>query len=156
VVQINTTQPGDGLSLVARPNRSLERRACAGIFIAIGASCMGIAVLAALLGGAWLVLPFAGLEVALLGWAFCALRRHEDDYDRVCVSGDRIDIERRDARHIQRAVLNRQWARLVFRDGHGSGRLVLRSSGREYGFDRFLTDDERTAVALRLRVGLRI
>ena len=33
--------------------------------------------------GAWLVLPFAGLEVLLLGTAFALYARHAADYERL-------------------------------------------------------------------------
>ena len=40
--------------------------------------------------GAWLVLPFAGLEVLLLGGAFVAYARHAADYERIDLEPGRV------------------------------------------------------------------
>lgn len=151
MIQITRNAAGGDICMLARPNRSLSRNVCLRIFALIGASCLGVGVLAAWFAGAWLVLPFAGLEVLLLAWAVCMLRKHDGDYDRVCVGPDQIDIERREARTTEHAVLNRHWARLVVRAGHGAGRLAWRSHGQEHVFDRFMTDEERETVAEVMR-----
>lgn len=43
--------------------------------------------------GVWLVLPFAGLEVAILGWALLYYARHASDYEHVWLDEDALVIE---------------------------------------------------------------
>ncbi len=44
--------------------------------------------------GAWLVLPFVGLEIATLAYAFYYVNRHEADYESISIEGDSLVVER--------------------------------------------------------------
>ena len=57
----------------SRPRCSLTRGQAHQVFWALAAVCFGVAIAFSALGY-WLVLPFAGLEVGLLAWAFEAMR----------------------------------------------------------------------------------
>jgi uncharacterized membrane protein len=58
---------------ISRPNRSLSHTRQRAVFWGLAALCFGIAAVFAALGY-WPVLPFAGLEIGLLAWAFETLR----------------------------------------------------------------------------------
>jgi uncharacterized membrane protein len=136
------------------PNRSLgvagRRWALAGI----AATTLGVAAFAASLG-AWPVMPFAGLEVALLALAFHVVRSHDGDYERVEVGEHEVVVEGRRATRRFRFVANRAWARLVV--GLSGGRCTLQLA---YGNDRvvvgrLMSDAERRRLARELRARLR-
>lgn len=144
--------PGADFALTARPNNSLSaesrRRVLGGIVGVILAVSIGFASF-----GAWPVLPFAGLEIAVLVWAFRWMDRHAGDFERIVISGDRVVLEAADGGRAWCHEFNRYWASLaVRRDPAGGGvRLALRSHGREVQFGRFLNEDERAVVAQELR-----
>jgi uncharacterized membrane protein len=103
--------------------------------------------------GAWLILPFAGIELLVLLLAFRHVERHAQDYERLTINGDMLRIEVGEVGRVQRLEFNRWWAQVVCeRDG---SRLALRSHGsREVVFGHHLTDEHRLAVAGASRVQL--
>ena len=64
---INKQQYADSVELELVPNRSASSGQLKLILVAVGFICLLIAVMWSFLG-AWLILPFAGLEVFLLVW----------------------------------------------------------------------------------------
>ena len=137
-----------GYSLVARRNNSLSSTGRLVVFAFIFVVSVGIAVAFALLG-AWLILPFAGLEMLVLYLAFRYVDRHAGDYERIAIAGDRVELEFSVAGRQSRHELNRCWAQVVV-SGDG-GRLALRSHGRELEIGRHLNDEQRLKIARELR-----
>jgi len=139
-------------SLLARRNNSLSSAGRHLVFATLFAVSMGIAVAFAALG-AWLILPFAGLEMGVLFLAFRYVDRRAADYERIAIDGDRVRIERLEVGRMARHEFNRCWTRLVVaRDG---GRLALRSHGREIEIGRYRDDAQRRALARELGRRLR-
>ena len=141
-----------GFSLVARRNNSLSSAGRLAVFVFIFVVSVGIAAAFALLG-AWLILPFAGLEMLVLYVAFRYVDRHAADYERIAIDGDRVEVEFFVAGREQRHELNRCWAQVAV-SGDGS-RLALRSHGRELEIGRYLNDEQRVKLARELRRQLR-
>jgi uncharacterized membrane protein len=135
---------------VSRPNRSLGPVARRWVLLAIAATTLGIAAGAAAFG-AWPVMPFAGLEVALVALAFRVLARHDADFERLEVGAFEVTVEARDAAQHTRFVAHRQWARLVLRERGGRCTLGLAYAGRTVPLGRMLSDEGRRALAERLR-----
>jgi uncharacterized membrane protein len=136
-----------GYSCIARRHNSLSSsdRLLAFGFIAVVS--MVIALAFAWLG-AWLILPFAGIELALIFWVARYLERHAQDYERLTIKGEVVEMEVVDAGCVERREFNRRWAQVICeRDG---SRLALRSHGREVVFGRHLTGHERLALARAL------
>lgn len=94
--------------------------------------------------GAWLVLPFAGLEVLLLGAAFVLYARHAADYERIELESGRITVEVADGGRL--AHYEMQGARVLMQDG----RLVLRGAKEELEIGRYLGDEARARLAAEL------
>ena len=140
-----------GFSRVARRNDSLSSAGRLLVFAFIFAVSIGIAASFALLG-AWLILPFAGLEMLVLWLAFRYIDRRAGDYERIAIAGDRVEIEVCDAGRRSRYELNRYWAQLVGGDGE---RLALRSHGREIEIGRYLNDEQRYALGREIGRHLR-
>lgn len=98
--------------------------------------------------GAWLVIPFAGVEIAGLGVAAWWTFRHSGDFERLAVDGDRILVEIRERGQSRQFEFNRCWARLVTGK---SGSVALRSHGREIAIGRFCGEEGRQELARELR-----
>jgi len=137
-----------GYSIVARRNNSLTSTGRLLVFGFIFAVSIGIALAFAALG-AWMILPFAGLEMLVLYLAFRYIDRHAGDYERIEVTGERVQIEFNEAGRTQHHEFNRSWAQVVV-SGEGS-RLALRSHGREFEIGRHVNDEQRLQIARELR-----
>ncbi len=134
--------------LVARRNNSLSSTERFLVFAFLFVVSIGIACAFAAFG-AWLVLPFAGIEMLVLYLAFRYVDRHAADYERVAIDGDRVEVERHEAGRTQRYEFNLCWARVVA-SGDG-GRLALRSHGRELEIGHTLSDAQRLDLARALK-----
>ena len=132
------------------PNRSLSpagRR----IFLAImAATTLGVAGFAAA-AGAWPVMPFAGLEVALVVLAFHVVALHDGDFERLEVGAHEVRIESRDARSFTRFVAHQPWARIVVSERGERCTLGLAYAGRMVPLGRLMSDEGRRSLALELR-----
>jgi uncharacterized membrane protein len=94
--------------------------------------------------GAWLVLPFAGLEVLLLGAAFVLYARHAADYERIELEPGRITVEVASGWRIARYEM--QGAKVFMQDG----RLLLRGVQEELEIGRYLGAEARAELAAEL------
>jgi uncharacterized membrane protein len=103
--------------------------------------------------GAWLILPFAGAQMAVLYLAFRAVERHAGDFESISISGDRLVVERSETGRVSRHEFNRCWAQVVFEPGAPGGGevLALRSHGRLVELGRHLTHEQRREVARTLK-----
>lgn len=112
----------------------------------------------ALACGAPLVLPFAGLEVALLWAAFYYVDHTGRWREVVRVEGERVVIEKGRNGPRETHVFERSWVRVELRQpAHAwhPTRLYMTSHGREVDLGSFLTDGERAALARALINGIR-
>jgi uncharacterized membrane protein len=145
------------VTLLARRNNSLSP----------GGRCLVVGSLAAVvfaisigfaLNGAWLVAPFAGLDILLVYLAFRYTGRHAGDYESVTLRGDEIEVERWEAGRVRTFAFNRYWAQVVYDNagGKGGGRLLLRSHGQEIEIGSCLGEAQRATMARRLKQHLEI
>jgi uncharacterized membrane protein len=142
--------------LVARRNSSLSargRKVVLGSFFVVALAIY----LAFALHGAWLILPFTGMELAVLYLAFRAMAQRAGDFESISIAGDRVLIEQWERGRVNRHEFSRYWARVVFEPSvPGKGNvLAVRSHGREIEFGRHLTDQQRWEVARTLKQELR-
>ena len=115
--------------------------------VSVGIACAFAAL------GAWLILPFAGLEMLVLFWAFHHVERHATDYERIAITGNKVSIEIREVGRARHHEFSRYWAQVVVsRDG---ARLALRSHGREVEIGRHLNEGQRLALAREIGGELR-
>ena len=138
--------------VVARRNDSLGRArrwslfgALAGVSLLVAAGCAAV--------GAWPVLPFSVVEIALLAGAFLWIDRHAGDWERLVVVGDRVIVERRQGRRQGRREFNRCWLRVELKAAafERSPKLTLNGAGVSLPFGETLAVPERLAVARELR-----
>jgi len=147
------SQGSPALVMHLRPHCSLTP-ATARIFIAmVGGTTFAVAAFFTL-QGFWPVLPFAGLEVGLLVWATGMSMRNRRELETICIEADRITIRHIGLKGEAVSVFPRHWARVTLHAPptalHPS-RLLLESHGRAREVGRFLTEDERRALAVRLK-----
>jgi uncharacterized membrane protein len=153
----NGMEPAAELTLVARRNNSLSS---GGRFLVLGS--LAVVVVAISLGfaftGAWLILPFAGLDLLVVVIAFRYVERHAGDYECITFHDDNIVIESRRKGKADRFEFNRHWVQVVFTERRGAerGRLLLRSHGKEVAIGIHLTGEQRAAGARRLKEHLKI
>jgi uncharacterized membrane protein len=132
------------------PNRSLGPTGRRWAFGAIAATTFMVATGAAVIG-AWPVMPFAGLEIALLALAFRVVRIHDADFERLEIGEHEVRVEARDAKRVTRFVANRPWARVVVREHGTCCTLRLAYAGRTVPLGRLMSDEGRRRLAEDLR-----
>ena len=137
---------------VARRNNSLSSTGRLLVFAFIFVVSVGIAAAFAYFG-AWLILPFAGIEMLVLYLAFRYIERHATDYELIEIDGDRVTVERLEGGSTLSQAFSRYWARVVVSED--GGRLALRSHGREFEVGRTLSDEQRLELAQALQRRLR-
>ena len=135
-------------SIVIAPNCSLSVRGAVLFFLTACAPCFGIAGVLTFLGF-WPVLPFAGLEMLLLGAALriSLARRHHRQ--TIVVSESQVAVQTTIGKIEREVVFPRHWAQVKLRRStsrlHPS-RLVIESHGRQCAVGDFLTEDERRGL----------
>ena len=144
------------LSVVVRPNRSLSPRARQQVAVAMCVPVAVVALAAAFVGG-WWVLPFAGLEIALILTAAQWLAERDGDFESVEIRGGDVFVRRSDRGRTSEASFNAEWVRLVVSPAGiaRKGALALRSHGRLHPIGEHMTEAERVAAARLLARHLR-
>ena len=99
-----------GFSVLLKRNCSISPAALARVFAFLVAVTLGIGIGFAA-AGAWLVLPFAGIEVALLAAAFFVNGRHAGDYERIERAGEHLTVEVSSAGRTERHEMHVRAAR---------------------------------------------
>ena len=119
-------------------------------------AALAVAVLAIGTGfaiaGAWLILPFAGLEVLLLGGAFVLQARHATDYERIALERGQLVVEVAEGEQRARYELD---ARHVRVDMEGA-RVLVRGAREVLELGRHLDERSRMAFGAELKKRLRI
>jgi uncharacterized membrane protein len=133
------------------PHCSLSTR---GALLFFGVTCAGTFLVAgaATVVGFWPVLPFAGAEMLLLGWALHNNMQRRFEVETIQVSDTEIVIDYARGKH-PRIVFPRHWARVKIRRPKSPlhrGQLVIESHGRAHEVGKFLTEEERHQLAARL------
>lgn len=108
------------------------------------------------LAGAWLVMPFAGIEIAALAVAFHLISLRDGDFERLTIAGQAVCLEVSERGVVSKVEFNRAWAQLVRRTDRRRCRLSLRSHGVEVVIGRLMNDEQRLTWSLELEGRLRI
>jgi uncharacterized membrane protein len=150
--EIAMQRRADGFSIVLKRNCSMSPAGLACVFAALGAFSLAIATGFALLG-AWLLLPFAGLEVLALGAAFAWVARHATDRERIELVNGRLVVEVADGATHERFEVDarRVRLRLVEEERAGGARVLLCERATEREIGRYLGAGARGELAALLR-----
>jgi len=133
-------------------NCSLSPRGAILFFGGVAGGSLTVAVLFAAFG-MWPVLPFAGLELFLLGLALGLSVRRGQEGEVITVASDRVVVEVCRRGGTETREFARLWARVELRRAPRSGhpsRLVILSHGRGVEVGRVLTESARQDLYRRL------
>lgn len=133
------------------PHCSLSTRGALLFFASVCFATFGIAGIATFLGY-WPVLPFAGAEMLLLGWALHSNMQRRLEREHIELTEREVTIVY--ARPPRRVVFPRHWAQVKIRRPKSPlhrGQLVIESQGRGHEVGKFLTEEERRQLAAELR-----
>lgn len=142
---------------LVRPNCSLRWRDVIRFYLGMLTVSLGIAVAFAL-QGAWLVLPFAGLEMAVLGAALYVVARRGYRWQVISVHSDRIDITEHGARPERLESFQRAWTRVQLQPAVIQGypsKLTIGSHGRRVEIGGCLSEDDKNYLAHELSLAVR-
>ena len=152
-VTIETYVDSEPLRIEIFPNCSLSVRGAQVFFASACVIPCGVGTFLAW-KGFWPILPFAGLEMALLGWALKVSLERRFHRQTITVTEADVSIESRVRERCLRVVFPRHWAQVKLRrpkaQQHPS-RLTIESHGRQCELGSFLTEEERRGLALRLQ-----
>ena len=120
---------------------------------------MGLAIMSMLVGvgfalaGAWMVLPFAGLEIIAIVYAFYIIHLHSADFESITISDDDVIVEKNGYKTSSIAKFQRYWAIVsVRKQNDGKKALFIGSHGKEVEFGkRFINDEQRILLASQLK-----
>lgn len=144
-----------GFCLLVKRNCSISPHGLLRVYALLACAATGVAAIFAWLG-AWLMLPFAGLEVVALAAAFLVTARHACDYERIELAGHRLTVEQGVAEQTARFELDARCTRVALEGGAGRERVLLRAPGAEFEVGRHLDAGTRVEFAAELTRRLRI
>lgn len=144
------TETETEFAFVAKPNCSMAPSSLFRVFLGVGAVSAAIAGVWAL-AGAWLVVPFAGLELGALGLAFLLYGWRVGDFERVRLSGGVLRVEIRESGGVVVHEFPALWSRVDVMDVGGRPAVWVSAQGRKVRLGRYLDRDECVALALKLR-----
>ena len=137
---------------VITPHRSLSRRGFCLVMASIGVVSFGAGAVFFMMG-AWPVVGFLGLDVALVWWAFRANYRAARARETIRVTGSEIVVRRVSARGaVAEWRFNPYWTRLhVTRDEEAAvERVTFASHGRRLDVAGWLSPPEKADFAAAL------
>ena len=146
--------------ITIRPNRSLSWRQS---MVFLGATAVPLLLISVVLAakGYWLVLPFAGLELAALFACLYVVAHAACRCEVVSIGESVVTVEKGRDRGLgpeqvgpeQRMQFARGWARVELSEKSSHWyprRLWIGASGRRVEIGEFLVDDEKTELAAEL------
>lgn len=118
-------------------------------YLSLAAVSLGVALIAAWRGG-WLVLPFTGLDLLVVGIAFVVHARHATDYEVIRLTPASLVVEQRSAQRLTQYAFNPRWVRIDIENPPRT-RVVLRSGGHSINVGIHLAPHRRETFARELR-----
>lgn len=148
-----------GVRLLLTPNRSLSWPANVRIWLALCGLSLVI-VTGMTMAGAWLVIPFAGLELVALAAAFYFTARHCRKREVLSISGETLRLEKGINRKQAEWELPRRYTRVHIshpRHPFTPPKLHLRHRDVEVSLGSFLNiEDAKTLLAILESQGLQM
>lgn len=137
---------------VLKRNCSLAPRQLLWFYASLCALSLGIAGIF-WFHGATLVMPFAWLELLVLGAAVLFYARHAADSEWIALRGDELIVEHASGRRTERVTFQPAWVRIE--PEHGDRSLIeLSGQGRRIAVGRFVRPELRLQLAQELRWAL--
>ena len=136
-----------------RRNCSVTPAQLAGLYISLCIVSLGIA------GGFWLhgakmIMPFAWIELLMVGAAFLVYARHATDGEHSVLHDRQLVVEQTHAGKLHRAEFNREWVRIEPQTDDRS-LIEVSCQGRSVRIGRHIRPELRPALAKEIRMALR-
>ncbi|MEE9342148.1 MAG: DUF2244 domain-containing protein [Gammaproteobacteria bacterium] len=157
MVSTETVGTASANRFLIRPNSSLSWKDAVRFYLGMVFVSFTIAIFC-VLNGAWPVLPFAGLEMLVLGIALYKVAHRCAYWQVVEVSEDQITVFDSLAEASSAVIFQRAWASVVLEHAGSwySPRLFIRSHGKDVEIGNCLTAAEREQLAFNLENALRV
>lgn len=153
--ELGFQEQSGGFRLTLKRNCSISPAGFALVFGLLAALALTIG-LGFAFAGAWLVLPFAGLEAIALGVAYLVYARRAADYERFELANGRLTVEVADHGRTARHEFRARGARVCLEQAGLQARVLLREAGREMEIGRHLDAAARIAFAGELEKRIHI
>ena len=98
-------------------------------------------------------MPFAWLELAVVGVAFVVYARHATDGEKISLQDGRLVVELENAGRLERAEFQREWVRVEPKTGDHS-LIEVSARGRSVEVGRYVRPELRPALAREIRMAL--
>jgi uncharacterized membrane protein len=134
-----------GFRVMLKRNCSISPRGFLRVLALLAALVLAIGAAFAALG-AWLILPFAGLEVLLLGAAFWLTARHASDHERIERSRERLTVDVSEGERVRRYDMDVRGVRVRLE----AGRVLLDGARGRLEVGRHLEEAARARFAAEL------
>ena len=138
---------------VLRPNRSLTWHQTQKFFALISGATLTVACGFTFLGF-WPILPFAGLELAVLWVAFCLCASSGQAVEVISIADASVAVKKGKEKMETVWEAPKPWAQVRLQRARVAwypSRLILRSHGREVALGEFLVEEERQELARKLK-----
>lgn len=106
-----------------------------------------------LLAGFWIVLPFAGLELLLVGIAFVVYARHAADYEMIELQPNQLVLVMADGAKLTQLEWTPQWAKLSY-NGKYKAPLLFSHRGQQVKIGKFIAEKDKSALHRELKAAL--
>jgi uncharacterized membrane protein len=132
------------LELSSRQNRSLPLHGRRFFFGLLAVNLLMVGLWFSFIG-AWLVLPYAGLEFLLVWWAFKLVSQRADDYEKLTIANFVLAFESQVKGRRNKFECNASWAQLYcFSRYNGQHcELSLCYAGKQVQVGQLLSDEQR-------------
>lgn len=147
---------GELFRAIIRPNQSMSARNLAIFVIAFAVVSLAIA-LGFFALGYWMILPFAGLEIAVVAGAVAYSLKKSRDFELIIIDRDEVQITQCRGGRTNQHAFKRGWARIKLDRGGRlqPNRLTIGSHGRFVSIGADATDSAREDLAARIGEALR-
>lgn len=146
-------------SIIVRPNASLTCYHALLFFTGIALVSLIIGTRFLLLG-AWVILPFALLEMLLLAFCLRQVLRSNKRMESIRIAEDHVQLTQQDVWQEQSYRLSRHWLRVIDETGSDAEfdwqpkRVLLRSHGQSHEIGSFVNNAEKKELIRWLRQAL--
>ncbi len=143
------------LDLVLTPNRSFDRQQTRWLIGGVGAIFL-LGGLRLCVLGAWPVLPFMGIDLALLWWAFRSSNAAGRSHERVMLDAGALTVERVSPRGVVRRIgLDAYWTRVHIEETPlGDAHVFLAMRQRRVRVGSCLSAPERREIGAVIAAAL--
>lgn len=147
------TIQGQNIHWFLKRNCSVSPAQLAWVYLSLCVVSLGIGVVF-WFQGATLVMPFAWIELLVVGVSFWVYARHATDGEKISLQGAQLVVELESAGKLERAEFNREWVRVEPRTDDRS-LIEVSGQGRTVQVGRYVRPELRPALAREIRMALR-